>query len=106
MGWAKPSGCGDIYGYRLTTQSWRGSEAARSDEHVGRSEWGALPPVSCHGVGGMRSVLEKSLCNEPRRNTAPVAWLGPSLPGVICSASHASPFHQEVSLIDTCLGGR
>jgi hypothetical protein len=37
MGWAKPSGCGDIYGYRLPTQSLRGSEAARDDERVGRS---------------------------------------------------------------------
>src|SRR5271166_2060855 len=52
MSWAKPSGCGDIYGYRLPTQSWRGSEAARGDERVGRSGWVALPPVSCHGVGG------------------------------------------------------
>src|SRR5271166_5290557 len=25
----------------------------------------------------------KNLCNEPRGNTAPVAWLGPSLAGVI-----------------------
>src|SRR6476619_4376191 len=25
----------------------------------------------------------KNICNEPRGNTAPVAWLGPGLPGVI-----------------------
>jgi len=28
-----------------------GSEAAGSDERVGRCRWVALPPVSCHGVG-------------------------------------------------------
>jgi hypothetical protein len=61
MGWAKPSGCGDIYGYRLPTQSLRGAEAARGDERVGRSGWVALAPVSCHGVEGMRSCRKKSL---------------------------------------------
>jgi len=30
----------------------------------------------------------------------------PSLPGIICSVSDDSPLHQEVSLIDTRLGGR
>jgi hypothetical protein len=35
MRWAKPPGCGDIYGYRLPTQSLKGFEAARGDEGVG-----------------------------------------------------------------------
>ena len=65
MGWAKPSGCGDIYGYRLPTQSLRGSEAAGDDERVGRSGWVALPPMSCHGVGDR---CRKNLCHEPRGN--------------------------------------
>ncbi len=61
MGWAKASGNGDVYGYRLPAGSLRGSEAARGDERVGRSGWVALAPVSCHGVGEMRWVPEKSL---------------------------------------------
>jgi hypothetical protein len=76
MGWAKPSGCGDIYGYRLPTQSLRGSEAARGDERVGRSGWVALPPVSCHGVGGMRSAPEKIFAMN--RVATPLLSLGSS----------------------------
>jgi hypothetical protein len=34
-------------------------------------------------VSGDEIGAGKNLCNEPRGNTAPVAWLGPSLPGVI-----------------------
>src|SRR5271165_1415737 len=79
MGWAKPSGCGDIYGYRLPTQSWRGSEAARGDERVGRSGWVAVASSELSWCRGMRSAPE-NLCNEPRGNTAPVAWPGQACP--------------------------
>jgi hypothetical protein len=66
MGWAKPSGCGDIYGYRLPTQSWRGSEAARGDERVGRSGWVALPPVVLVQSLDLGPILQASDSLSPR----------------------------------------
>ena len=48
----------------------------------------------------------KNLRNDPRANTASIAWPGQACPGMICSVSHDSPLHHELSVIDTCLGGR
>jgi hypothetical protein len=54
---------------------------------------------------GMRWVREKIFAMI--RVPTPLLSLGPAkLAGVICSVSHDSPLHQEVSLIDTCLSGR
>ena len=104
MGWTKRSGCKAIaMGTDCRLDLGWGSEAAGSDERVGCCGCVALPPVSCHGVGGSDWCVKKF---SPR-----CAWqhrfyrlARPSLPGIVCSASNDSPLHHEVSLIDTCLG--
>jgi hypothetical protein len=82
MGWTKRSGCG------LWRRLWVSIAGSILDEDLKRSEgmsvWDAAgmsrwPPVSCM-VSGDEIGTRKNLRNDPRANTASIAWPGQACP--------------------------